>query len=102
MPVPLSIVTDHQHDHNNKKIPFISLLSGIYECQISTTPHMSHFIHLNVIGELSPLLCFKDRAIRVLIILVSLLNDGALKSLVLSHKKGEHKHWERETKKFLF
>jgi hypothetical protein len=25
--------------------------SGIYECQISTTPHMSHFIHLNVIGE---------------------------------------------------
>ncbi|XP_063709079.1 zwei Ig domain protein zig-8-like [Culicoides brevitarsis] len=23
--------------------------SGIYECQISTTPHMSHFIHLNVI-----------------------------------------------------
>ncbi|CAH1404766.1 unnamed protein product, partial [Nezara viridula] len=25
--------------------------SGIYECQISTTPHMSHFIHLNVVGE---------------------------------------------------
>lgn len=25
--------------------------SGIYECQISSTPHMSHFIHLNVIGE---------------------------------------------------
>lgn len=25
--------------------------SGIYECQISTTPHMSHFIHLSVIGE---------------------------------------------------
>lgn len=25
--------------------------SGIYECQISTTPHMSHFIYLNVIGE---------------------------------------------------
>lgn len=25
--------------------------SGIYECQISTTPHMSHFIHLNVIGK---------------------------------------------------
>ncbi|KAF4531497.1 hypothetical protein B566_EDAN004093 [Ephemera danica] len=24
--------------------------SGIYECQISTTPHMSHFIHLNVVG----------------------------------------------------
>ncbi|XP_045492211.1 uncharacterized protein LOC123691721 isoform X2 [Colias croceus] len=23
--------------------------SGIYECQISTTPHMSHFIHLNVV-----------------------------------------------------
>uniref|UniRef100_A0A182IYZ8 Ig-like domain-containing protein n=1 Tax=Anopheles atroparvus TaxID=41427 RepID=A0A182IYZ8_ANOAO len=23
--------------------------SGIYECQISTTPHMSHFVHLNVI-----------------------------------------------------
>ena len=27
--------------------------SGIYECQISTTPHMSHFIHLNVVGELN-------------------------------------------------
>lgn len=25
--------------------------SGIYECQISTTPHISHFIHLNVVGE---------------------------------------------------
>lgn len=23
--------------------------TGIYECQISTTPHMSHFIHLNVV-----------------------------------------------------
>nr|KAF7434188.1 hypothetical protein H0235_002379 [Vespula pensylvanica] len=23
--------------------------SGIYECQVSTTPHMSHFVHLNVI-----------------------------------------------------
>lgn len=23
--------------------------SGIYECQISTTPHLSHFIHLNVV-----------------------------------------------------
>ncbi|XP_063232204.1 hemicentin-1-like isoform X2 [Bacillus rossius redtenbacheri] len=23
--------------------------SGVYECQISTTPHMSHFIHLNVV-----------------------------------------------------
>ncbi|XP_059059963.1 uncharacterized protein LOC131853156 isoform X3 [Achroia grisella] len=23
--------------------------SGIYECQISSTPHMSHFIHLNVV-----------------------------------------------------
>lgn len=25
--------------------------SGIYECQISTTPHLSHFIHLNVVGK---------------------------------------------------
>ncbi|XP_046827111.1 uncharacterized protein LOC124427806 isoform X3 [Vespa crabro] len=25
--------------------------SGIYECQVSTTPHMSHFVHLNVIGS---------------------------------------------------
>ncbi|KAF7407117.1 hypothetical protein HZH66_001654 [Vespula vulgaris] len=25
--------------------------SGIYECQVSTTPHMSHFVHLNVIGD---------------------------------------------------
>uniref|UniRef100_A0A146LIB2 Neurotrimin n=2 Tax=Lygus hesperus TaxID=30085 RepID=A0A146LIB2_LYGHE len=23
--------------------------TGVYECQISTTPHMSHFIHLNVV-----------------------------------------------------
>uniref|UniRef100_A0A182NDU4 Ig-like domain-containing protein n=1 Tax=Anopheles dirus TaxID=7168 RepID=A0A182NDU4_9DIPT len=31
--------------------------SGIYECQISTTPHMSHFVHLNddsTIWDLSP------------------------------------------------
>jgi hypothetical protein len=28
--------------------------TGIYECQISTTPHMSHFIHLNVVGEYPP------------------------------------------------
>jgi len=27
--------------------------SGIYECQVSTTPHMSHLVHLNVIGESS-------------------------------------------------
>lgn len=26
--------------------------SGIYECQVSSTPHLSHFIHLTVIGEL--------------------------------------------------
>lgn len=25
--------------------------SGIYECQVSTTPHMSHYIHLNVVGK---------------------------------------------------
>lgn len=26
--------------------------SGIYECQVSTTPHMSHLVHLSVIGKL--------------------------------------------------
>lgn len=25
--------------------------SGVYECQVSSTPHMSHFIHLTVIGK---------------------------------------------------
>ncbi len=25
--------------------------SGVYECQISTTPHISHFIHLRVVGK---------------------------------------------------
>lgn len=25
--------------------------SGVYECQISCTPHLSHFIHLTVIGK---------------------------------------------------
>ncbi|CAB0036194.1 unnamed protein product [Trichogramma brassicae] len=25
--------------------------SGIYECQVSTTPHTSHFIHLNVVAQ---------------------------------------------------
>ncbi|CAG7786150.1 unnamed protein product [Allacma fusca] len=25
--------------------------SGIYECQVSTTPHISHYVHLNVVGE---------------------------------------------------
>ncbi|XP_014217795.1 zwei Ig domain protein zig-8-like, partial [Copidosoma floridanum] len=23
--------------------------TGVYECQVSTTPHMSHFVHLNVV-----------------------------------------------------
>lgn len=27
--------------------------SGIYECQVSTTPHMSHYIHLTVVGKLN-------------------------------------------------
>ncbi|KAK6631539.1 hypothetical protein RUM44_006066 [Polyplax serrata] len=26
--------------------------SGIYECQISTTPHLSHFIHFTVVEEM--------------------------------------------------
>ncbi|XP_066909519.1 neurotrimin [Halyomorpha halys] len=30
--------------------------SGIYECQISTTPHMSHFIHLNVVEPTTEIL----------------------------------------------
>ena len=25
--------------------------SGLYECQVSTTPHISHFMRLTVIGE---------------------------------------------------
>ena len=25
--------------------------AGLYECQVSTTPHTSHFIALNVVGE---------------------------------------------------
>lgn len=25
--------------------------SGVYECQVSSTPHLSHFIHLTVIGK---------------------------------------------------
>lgn len=25
--------------------------SGIYECQVSSTPHISHYIQLDVIGE---------------------------------------------------
>ncbi|XP_039291489.1 SPEG neighbor protein-like isoform X2 [Nilaparvata lugens] len=30
--------------------------SGIYECQISTTPHMSHYIHLNVVEPTTQIL----------------------------------------------
>lgn len=30
--------------------------TGIYECQISTTPHMSHYIHLNVIEPTTDIL----------------------------------------------
>ncbi|XP_077294881.1 uncharacterized protein LOC143917272 [Arctopsyche grandis] len=30
--------------------------TGIYECQISTTPHMSHFIHLNVVEPTTDIL----------------------------------------------
>lgn len=26
--------------------------SGIYECQVSTTPHISHFVHLTIVGKL--------------------------------------------------
>lgn len=26
--------------------------AGVYECQISTTPHLSRFYHLNIIGKL--------------------------------------------------
>ncbi|KAK1128517.1 hypothetical protein K0M31_002975 [Melipona bicolor] len=26
--------------------------SGYYECQVSTTPHMSHIVYLDVIGEI--------------------------------------------------
>lgn len=25
--------------------------SGIYECQVSTTPHLSHYVHLSVVGK---------------------------------------------------
>jgi len=24
---------------------------GVYECQVSTTPHLSHYIHLRVVGK---------------------------------------------------
>ncbi|KAK0178153.1 hypothetical protein PV328_002130 [Microctonus aethiopoides] len=30
--------------------------SGIYECQISTTPHMSHFVHLSVVEPTTEIL----------------------------------------------
>lgn len=33
--------------------------SGIYECQISTTPHMSHFVHLGVVGKQNNLFLWK-------------------------------------------
>ncbi|KAI4491428.1 hypothetical protein M0804_002820 [Polistes exclamans] len=34
--------------------------SGIYECQVSTTPHMSHFVHLNVIEPKTEILGSPD------------------------------------------
>lgn len=34
--------------------------SGIYECQISTTPHMSHLVHLNVIEPKTEILGAPD------------------------------------------
>ncbi|XP_043664186.1 zwei Ig domain protein zig-8-like isoform X2 [Vespula pensylvanica] len=34
--------------------------SGIYECQVSTTPHMSHFVHLNVIEPKTEILGAPD------------------------------------------
>ena len=33
--------------------------SGLYECQISTTPVMSHVVHLSVTGTFSGLVLFK-------------------------------------------
>ncbi|XP_016842611.1 zwei Ig domain protein zig-8 isoform X7 [Nasonia vitripennis] len=30
--------------------------TGIYECQVSTTPHMSHFVHLNVVEPVTEIL----------------------------------------------
>lgn len=44
--------------------------SGIYECQISTTPHMSHFIMFNVIGE-SPRLFIVDKKLLLLLLLMA-------------------------------
>lgn len=32
---------------------FIFSFSGIYECQISTTPPVGHFVYLTVVGELN-------------------------------------------------
>lgn len=32
--------------------------SGIYECQISTTPHRSLFLHLRVVGKSPACYCF--------------------------------------------
>ena len=37
--------------------------AGLYECQVSTTPHTSHFIALNVVGELLHILRVKFHSI---------------------------------------
>ncbi|EZA55350.1 hypothetical protein X777_04804, partial [Ooceraea biroi] len=50
--------------------------SGIYECQVSTTPHMSHLVHLNVIGKLFEVIrlnkTISDR-VDILLLLISIL-----------------------------
>ncbi|CAH0389283.1 unnamed protein product [Bemisia tabaci] len=34
--------------------------TGIYECQISTTPHMSHYVHLNVVEPMTDIVGAPD------------------------------------------
>ena len=34
---------------------------GVYECQIGTTPHVSHSIHLKVVGQLSSIFQWTNR-----------------------------------------
>lgn len=67
--------------------------SGIYECQISTTPHISYYVHLNVVGEsryfvkkkiiLILIICF---CFRLIMIKIFISNNQKVNSILVIFK----------------
>ena len=70
--------------------------AGLYECQVSTTPHTSHFIALNVVGELLHILRVEFHSIiRLFLYVVMLLSDFCRAE---NHNSGKPRHVHRGRK----